>query len=200
MTPPMRCGLIARARRESTALLLVIASFPGLTLAGTETPEIVVASEAEAFTTGQISSSDTASLLSGVDSAQAGGVSGLPLIHGLGDDRIRILVNGVPVAAACPMHMNPPLSFLDPSNVARIETLPGATPVRFGGDSIAGTIRVDSPQPAFATADDPIERAGQLSSFYRSNSSAYGASAAAAMASIVVRQAYAPVKHRRPAA
>jgi iron complex outermembrane receptor protein len=190
MTPPMRCGLIARARRESTALLLVIASFPGLTLAGTETPEIVVASEAEAFTTGQISSSDTASLLSGVDSAQAGGVSGLPLIHGLGDDRIRILVNGVPVAAACPMHMNPPLSFLDPSNVARIETLPGATPVRFGGDSIAGTIRVDSPQPAFATADDPIERAGQLSSFYRSNSSAYGASAAAAMASRDVTLSY----------
>jgi iron complex outermembrane receptor protein len=67
----------------------------------------------------------------------------------LGDDRIRISVNGVPVAAACPMHMNPPLSYMDPSNVARIEILSGATPVRLGGDSIAGTIQVDSTPPSF---------------------------------------------------
>ena len=126
-------------------LPLLIACSPRFAPAGTATPEILVEAEADALAAGRISSSDTASLLSGVDSAQAGGVSGRPMIHGLGDDRIRILVNGVPVAAACPMQMNPPLSYIDPSNVARIEVLPGVTaPVRLGGDSIAGTIQVES--------------------------------------------------------
>jgi iron complex outermembrane recepter protein len=172
-----------RDGRASMALLLFIASSSKWAPASTPTPEILVAAEADALAAGWISGSDTASLLSGVDAAQAGGLSGLPMIHGLGDDRIRILVNGVPVGAACPMHMNPPLSYIDPSNVARIEILPGVTPVRLGGDSIAGTIQVESAPLNFAAIDDSVERAGQLSTFFRSNSSAYGATAAASMAS-----------------
>jgi iron complex outermembrane recepter protein len=174
---------VVRHRRLSLILPLSIACFPGWAAAGPATPEILVEAEADALVAGWISSSDTASLLNGVDSAQAGGVSGLPMIHGLGDDRIRILVNGVPVAAACPMHMNPPLSYLNPSNVARIEILPGVTPVRLGGDSLGGTIQVESAPLNFAATDASVERAGQLSTFYRSNSSAYGAAAAASMAS-----------------
>jgi iron complex outermembrane recepter protein len=167
----------------SRALPLLIAGYPGWTTASAETPEIVVAGEVGSLASGQISSSDTASLLSSVDSAQAGGVSGLPILHGLGDDRIRILVNGVSVAAACPMHMNPPLSYIDPSNVARIEVFPGVTPVRLGGDSIAGTIQVDSAPPVFAATEGSIERAGRLSTFYRSNSAALGGTAAISVVS-----------------
>jgi len=165
------------------ALPLVIASHVGWTTASAQTPEIVVAGEVGSLASGQISSSDTASLLSSVDSAQAGGISGLPMLHGLGDDRIRILVNGVPMAAACPMHMNPPLSYIDPSNVARIEVLPGVTPVRLGGDSIAGTIQVDAAPPLFAATEGSIERAGRLSTFYRSDSSALGGTAVISIAS-----------------
>jgi iron complex outermembrane receptor protein len=173
-----------------TALLLIVGCTPGWAQATPETPEILVEADTGVLASGWISSSDTASLLSGVDIAQAGGVSGLPMMHGLGDDRIRTLVNGVPVAAACPMHMNPPLSYIDPSNAARIEILPGVTPVRLGGDSIAGTIEIESAPPAFAATDDAIERAGQLSSLYRSNSSAYGGIAAASMASSHLSLAY----------
>jgi iron complex outermembrane receptor protein len=172
------------------ALLLIVGCSPGWAPASTETPEILVEAETGALAAGWISSSDTASLLSGVDSAQAGGVSSLPMMHGLADDRIRSLVNGVPVAAACPMHMNPPLSYIDPSDVARIEILPGVTPVRLGGDSIAGTIEIESAPPAFAATNDAIERAGQLSTFYRSNSSAYGGIAAASVASSNLSLAY----------
>jgi iron complex outermembrane receptor protein len=182
------CAPIARYRRLRIGLSLIVVSCPNWASAS-ETPEILVESESDAFSAGRILSSDTAALLSGVDSAQAGGVSSLPMIHGLGDDRIRILVNGVPVAAACPMHMNPPLSYIDPSNVARIEILPGVTPVRLGGDSIAGTIQVESAPLAFST-DDSIERAGQLSTFYRSNSSAYGATLGASLASRDLSVAY----------
>jgi hypothetical protein len=45
-----------------------------------QTPEIVVTGGVDAIAFGGISSSDTASLLSGADVAQAGGVSGLPMI------------------------------------------------------------------------------------------------------------------------
>ena len=86
------------------------------------------------------------------------------------------------MAAACPMHMNPPLSYIDPSNVARIEVLSGVTPVRLGGDSIAGTIQVDSAPPVFAATEGSIESAGRLSTFYRSDSSALGGTAAISMA------------------
>jgi iron complex outermembrane recepter protein len=177
------CGPVALNRRMGRALLLVITSSYGWAHASTEIPEILVLGGIDTLAAGQISSSDTASLLNGVDSAQAGGISGLPMIHGLGDDRIRTLVNGVPVASACPMHMNPPLSYIDPSNVASIEILPGVTPVRLGGDSIAGTIQVESAPPVFAASGDSIEHAGRLSTFYRSNSSALGGTAAISMAS-----------------
>ncbi|HEX2789790.1 MAG TPA: TonB-dependent receptor [Steroidobacteraceae bacterium] len=138
----------------------------------------------------RLSSSDTASLLPGVDAAHNGGVSSLPMIHGLGDDRNLTLVNGVPVAAACPMHMNPPLSYIDPANVARIAVLPGVTPVSLGGDSIGGTILVDSAAPAFAATDGAVERHVDVSNFYRSNSAAVGGAAAATMASSDFSLAY----------
>jgi len=173
---------VARHWRASAALTLVFAWSYGWAQSSAQTPEIVVTGSIDAVALGAISSSDSAALLSGFDSAQGGGLSGLPLIHGLGDDRIRILINGAPMAAACPMHMNPPLSYIDPSNVSNIEILPGVTPVRLGGDSIAGTIEVDSAAPLFAATEGSIEHAGRLSSFYRSNTAALGGTAAISMA------------------
>jgi len=139
--------------------------------------------DASSLAFGRVTDSDTAALLPGANVARSGGVSGLPVLHGLGDDRIRTLVDGVPGSAACPMHMNPPLSYIDPSNVARIDVLPGVTPVSLGGDSIAGTIAVQSPGPAFAADDATLRRAGSASSFYRSNGSSIGLAASASVAS-----------------
>ena len=56
--------------------------------------------------------SDTATLLRnvpGVSLYGAGGVSSLPAIRGLADDRIRIKVDGMDLIASCPNHMNPAL-------------------------------------------------------------------------------------------
>jgi iron complex outermembrane receptor protein len=166
-------------------LALVFACSPGWAqTVGDAAPIVVEATaDAAALAAKRVSSSDTASLLSGVDAAAAGGVSSLPMIHGLGDDRIRTLVNGVPVAAACPMHMNPPLSYIDPGNVARIAVLPGVTPVSLGGDSIGGTILVESAPPIFAATDQAVYRAGSISGFYRSNSAAMAGAVAATTAS-----------------
>jgi len=176
------------ARQLASTLVgmaFVLAFSPSWAQAAGEQTAIVVeatADAAAALAARRVSSSDTASLLDGVDAAQAGGVSSLPMIHGLGDDRILTRVNGVPIAAACPMHMNPPLSYIDPANTSRIEVLPGVTPVSLGGDSIGGTILVESAPPKFAATNGAVERDGSVSSFYRSNSAAIGGAAAASMA------------------
>ena len=70
--------------------------------------------------------SDTASLLRdvpGVSLYGAGGVSSLPAIHGLADDRLRIKVDGMDLIASCPNHMNPALSYIDPTNVGSAQGL-----------------------------------------------------------------------------
>ncbi len=162
------------------AMALVLACSPSVAQTVEEQTAVVVEATAEA--TGWVSNSDTAALLAGVDSAQAGGVSSLPMLHGLGDDRIRTLVNGVPIAAACPMHMNPPLSYIAPTNASLIEVVPGVTPVSLGGDSIGGTILVESARPTFAPTNSAVTRDGSVSSFYRSNGAALGAVAAASIA------------------
>ena len=61
------------------------------------------------------SSSDTAKMLQnipGVHATGAGGVSSLPTVHGLADDRLRIKVDGMDLIASCPNTLDPALSYL----------------------------------------------------------------------------------------
>ncbi len=67
----------------------------------------------------------------------------LPVINGLNDDRVKILVNGMSITSACANHMNPPLSYVDPSQVVSADVIAGVTPVSKGGDSLGGTIIVE---------------------------------------------------------
>ena len=83
--------------------------------------------------------SDTASLLRDVPGVQlqsAGGTSSLPVLRGLADDRNRTLVDDMDLIASCPNHMNSPLSYLDPSNVASLKVYPGISPVSVAGDPL----------------------------------------------------------------
>lgn len=98
---------------------------------------------------------DTTSLLkniSGLSLVKTGGVSNLPVMNGFSDDRIRILIDGMALRSACPNHMSPALSYIDPSHVGSATVIAGITPVSMGGDSVAGTILVDSPAPLFRTS------------------------------------------------
>ncbi len=129
---------------------------------------------------------DTAALLDrlpGVSINQAGGVSGLPSIRGLADDRLRILVDGADITASCPNHMNPALSYVSPSAVGRIVVYPGIVPVSKGGDSIGGSIVVDTAPPTFAAAGEDPRFSGEVGAFYRSNGDAHGANVGATWAS-----------------
>lgn len=120
--------------------------------------------------------SDTASLLTafpGVSVYGAGGVSGLPVIRGLADDRLRTKIDGMDLVAACPNHMNSPLSYIDPTAVESVQVFSGVTPVSVGGDSIGGSIVVQSAAPAFADSGGHLMK-GEAGMFYRSNGDSWG--------------------------
>jgi iron complex outermembrane receptor protein len=131
------------------------------------------------------STSDTAALLRdipGVSVYGAGGVSSLPAIRGLADDRLRIKVDGMDLISACGNHMNPPLSYIDPTRVGSAKVFAGIAPVSSGGDSIGGTILVESFAPEFAQAGQAPLLKGEAGTFYRSNGNALGANISATAA------------------
>jgi len=121
--------------------------------------------------------SDTASLLRaipGVSLYGAGGVSSLPAIHGLADDRLRIKLDGMDLIASCPNHMNPALSYVDPANLGSLKVFAGIAPVSLGGDSIGGSIIAETAPPEFAAPGKGSITKGELGAFYRSNGGASG--------------------------
>ena len=139
------------------------------------------------------STSDTAALLGDVPGLSlygAGGVSSLPVIHGLADDRLRIKVDGMDLISACANHMNPPLSYIDPTSVERIQVYAGMTPVSVGGDSLGGAIIVNSAAPEFAKTGEGTLLKGQVGAFYRSNGNGKGGHVSATIASDQVSLTY----------
>lgn len=127
---------------------------------------------------------DTAKLIGdafGIELRRAGGVSSIPLMQGLADDRIRIKVDGMDLISSCANHMNPALSYIAPGNVSRVKVYSGIAPVSVGGDSIAGSIVVNSESPYFATNDDLLTQAS-INTFYRSNNDAFGVNTSASVA------------------
>ena len=152
-------------------------------------PETVITGTSEkadkSMVSKRVKTSDTASLLKdvpGVTLATGGGVSSLPIIHGLGDDRLTISVDGMLLTSACANHMNPPLSYIAPSNVSSIVVKSGVSPVSYGGDNIGGTILVASDQPVFAKPGEDVKTSGSASTYYRSINQSTGAAFSGAVA------------------
>ncbi|MDP3087272.1 MAG: TonB-dependent receptor plug domain-containing protein [Methylotenera sp.] len=140
-----------------------------------------------------VNTSDSASLLSdepGVSLYRAGGVSSLPAIHGLADDRVRVKVDGMDLISSCANHMNPPLSYTAPNNVENIQVFAGISPVSIGGDSIAGTILVNSVTPEFAKDGQDLLIKSELGTFYRGNNNARGVNLSTSVANDKVYMRY----------
>ncbi len=168
---------------------------PLLTIVVEGTPEALAptGTEVENLPALRATTSDTASLLRDVPGMSlygAGGVSSLPSIHGLADDRLRIKVDGMDLISACGNHMNPALSYIDPSNVDSIQVFSVLAPVSVGGDSIGGAILVKSAEPEFAAAGQGTLHKGEAGVFYRSNGDAYGGNLSATIASEKISVTY----------
>ena len=148
---------------------------------------------AEQLRRGRAATSDTAALLRdipGVSLQGAGGASSLPAIHGMASDRLRIQVDGMDLIASCPNHMNPPLSYLDPSAVVALEVYAGLTPVSVGGDSIGGTIVARTREPVFAEPGQERVIRAEAGAFVRSNGNAQGFNASVSLATPALYLAY----------
>ncbi len=112
----------------------------------------------------------------GVSLRESGALAGVPFLHGLGDERTKIVVNGATAESSCPNHMNPPMSYAAPAQAAAVTVLAGITPVSQGGDSLSGTIVVEGTAPIFATAQQRAYEQGTATGYYRSNGEEYGGS------------------------
>ena len=139
------------------------------------------------------SSSDSAKMLLNVPGVHvwgAGGVSSLPTVHGLADDRLRIKIDGMDLIASCPNHMNPAMSYLDPSQLAALHVYAGIAPVSMGGDSIGATIVAETAAPLFAAPGQRPVLEGEAGVLYRSNGHGKTANLAATWASTNVSLNY----------
>jgi iron complex outermembrane receptor protein len=134
--------------------------------------------------------SEMAAEAPGVSLRTNGELATAPVLHGMGEERARIVVNGAMVSSSCPNFMNDPLSYASNARAATVRVLAGLTPVSSGGDSLAGTIAVDSNPPRFADAAHTLAGAS-ASSFYRSNGKYYGGAVNAWLASRYLAASYA---------
>src|SRR5690606_25026917 len=153
LLPLLLAAVPAVAVAQEGALRSVVVSAPKEGAQSTGATNV----DARSLQSLRAATSDSASLLRdvpGVSLYGAGGVSSLPAIHGLADDRLRIKVDGMDLISACGNHMNPPLSYIDPTSVDAVAVFAGLAPVSSGGDSIGGTILVDSAAPPFAKAGE----------------------------------------------
>ncbi len=149
--------------------------------------------DAAGLATQRATSNDTAGLFKdvpGVSLSTGGGVSSLPAVHGMADDRVKVVVNGMNISSACSNHMNPALSYIAPSAVGKATVMAGITPVSQGGDSVGGTISVDPLAPEFASADQGSLSAHHLGSFYRSVNDNVGVNASTSYANSDARIEY----------
>ncbi|WP_273183686.1 TonB-dependent receptor [Hyphomonas adhaerens] len=131
----------------------------------------------EAIESGLATSSDSLQLMSrapGVSLQSNGGIASLPILRGLADDRVGVLIDGQQSTNYCPNHMNPVSSYIDASRVERIVVTPTLSPVSMGGDNIAGIISIESRAPEFSSGG--VEIFGEAGATYRSVSNGIGAS------------------------
>ena len=130
----------------------------------------------------------------GVDFSAAGGMSSLPILNGLMGDRVKVLVDGADITAACANHMNPPLSYISANQIHSLNVVAGISPVSAAGDNIAGVISVNSIAAQFNSAPSLQWQSGYLSGQYRSinqgKSLGLGASVASENISISYQGAY----------
>lgn len=122
----------------------------------------------------RVNTPNTAAMLlniPGVSMYTGGGVSGLPSIHGLADDRVAVKVDGLDLISSCPNHMNSPLSYISPSNVGSVKVITGLSPVSAGGDSLGGVVSVQSLPPVFANKGEALTQ-GEVGASYSSNANA----------------------------
>jgi len=118
-----------------------------------------------------------------------GALTGIVQLRGMHNERVKILLDGMTLTPACPNHMDPPLHYVAPSDPRSLTVMAGITPVSLGGDSLAGSVVLESPDPLFA--NDPSGTAlGEVGLRLESGNRGLGFDGRAAAASPTADDAY----------
>jgi len=82
------------------------------------------------------------STLPGVDAIRRGGCGLDPVVRGLKEDRINLLVDGSRIYGACPSRMDPPTMYVAPWSLESIEVVKGPYSVTKGPGGLGGTVEL----------------------------------------------------------
>ena len=115
----------------------------------------------------------------GVNLRENGALDGSPVLHGLGDERVKVVANGTTEENSCPNHMNPLISEAATAHATAVTATAGITPVSMGGDSLGGTVTIEEKAPVFAGDRERAYAQGEAQGYYRSNGEEYGGQASA---------------------
>lgn len=118
-------------------------------------------------------SADTGEWLSqqnGITTNRMGGHGLDPIIRGLGQNRLNILLDGAYVFGGCPNRMDPPTAYAPLTSYDLVTISKGVTTLRHGAGGSGGTVVFERQQPSFAADDSAIS--GQLGSSYATNGEA----------------------------
>lgn len=97
---------------------------------------------------------DAASILNNTSGAAIihnGLQTGIVQLNGLSQDRVKIRIDGMEITPGCPNHMDPPMHYVNSQNIDKIAIAAGITSVVSGGDSIGGTVTINTIAPQFSS-------------------------------------------------
>lgn len=106
----------------------------------------------------------------GISTNRMGGLGLDPVIRGLGQNRLNILLDGAYVFGGCPNRMDPPTAYAALSSYDLVTLSKGVTTLRHGAGGSGGTVVFERQQPSFTADDSTIS--GQLGSSYATNGEA----------------------------
>ncbi len=169
------------------AALLLSASIPAIALCD-ETKEVVVISAARPNLPSENlakpqeikndSVIDAASILNNTAGAAIihnGIQTGIVQLNGLSQDRVKIRIDGMEITPGCPNHMDPPMHYVNAQNIDKIAIAAGITSVVSGGDSIGGTVTINTIAPQFS-ANGNMDLSGQFDARYLGANDGYDVS------------------------
>ncbi len=107
---------------------------------------------------------------SGVATNRMGGHGLDPIIRGLGQNRLNILLDGAYVFGGCPNRMDPPTAYAPLTSYDLVTISKGVTTLRHGAGGSGGSVVFERLQPDFSGDNPAIS--GQLGSSYNSNGKA----------------------------
>lgn len=91
--------------------------------------------------------------LPGVSGSRMGGHGIDPVIRGLSQTQLNVLLDGAYVHGGCPNRMDPPTAYAPATGYERITVIKGVQTLEYGGGGPGGTILLERVTPRFTTDD-----------------------------------------------